>query len=100
MSPGFPRACNAAQPSPSGRYIAVLVDGPMGLVILRKEQGYRYDGWAAPAIAGSSAQSHLDLTEGAGDRPPWAAPLPIETAGAVFGEPCLDAAPGSSGVVV
>jgi hypothetical protein len=85
---GFPRACNAAQPSPSGRYIAVLVDGCTGLVVLRKDQGFRYDGSAAwnPADP-SSGQPHLKLVNvhNPHERPPWSKALPVDEAGVVYG---------------
>lgn len=87
---GFPFACNAAQPSPSGRYLAVLVDGSTGMIIiLRRDQGFRYDGWnsAAAHVADPSiGQAHLPLIDGPyGPQPYWARPLHRDESGANFG---------------
>ncbi len=41
MHPGLIGSCHAAQPSPSGRYIAAPVDGRLGLYILQMNQAPR-----------------------------------------------------------
>ena len=81
----FAGACNAAQPSPSGRYIAVLVDGLFSFVVLRKDQGYRFKIQATHSENGYSFSTEpLTLCLGLGPQlksipretgPRWAAPI-------------------------